>query len=104
MDTLITSLEDNLKDLYRKAIDADKQIDELKQKGLGKFEAIFKEDSPFQLKSNKFMPYLEQVAEQILNLKESEHNISDQPQKLESVVKKLHLLHTTLAEFKQAIK
>ena len=104
METLINSLEENLKELYRKAIDADSQIDALKAQGHGKFGTIFKNDSIFDAEAKKFMPYLEETAEQILTIKNSNLTPSGQKDQLETVVKKLHLLHTTLAEFKQAVK
>ena len=45
MENLINSLEDNLKELYRKAVDADNLINELKKQGHGKFTAIFPEQN-----------------------------------------------------------
>jgi primosomal protein N'' len=95
VENIISSLEQNLKDLYRKAVDADNQINELKKQGHGKFQAIFKIDQGFTVSADKFMPYLEEVAEQILAIK-NEQTTAD----LEDVVKKLHLLHVTLGEFK----
>ena len=104
MESLINSLEENLKDLYRKAVDADKYIDELKKQGHGKFGTIFKEEAGFSTSAKKFMPYLEETAEQILKIKESNQTPAMQKNEIESVVKKLHLLHSTLAEFKSALK
>ena len=104
MENLINSLEENLKELYRKAVDADNQINELKKQGHGKFTAIFLDQNIFEIKSDKFMPYLEHTAEQILKLKESSRPVAENQQEIEAIVKKLHLLHTTLAEFKAALK
>jgi len=104
VENLINSLEDNLKELYRKAVDADNQINELKKQGHGKFSAIFPEQNLFAIKADKFMPYLEQTAEQILALKGSELPLEQNSQEIEVIVKKLHLLHSTLAEFKAALK
>jgi hypothetical protein len=50
------------------------------------------------------MPYLEETAEQILNLKNSEKDAASSKNEIESIVKKLHLLHKTLAELKTALK
>lgn len=104
MENLINSLEDNLKELYRKAVDADNQINELKKQGHGKFTSIFPDQKLFEINANKFMPYLEHTAEQILKLKESNATAEESQQEIEAIVKKLHLLHTTLAEFKAALK
>ena len=104
MENLINSLEENLKELYRKAIDADAQIDALKAQGHGKFETIFKSDAPFQAEAKKFMPYLEETAEEILAIKESGLDAEQNKQQIEQVVVKLHQLHKTIAEFNQAVK
>ena len=104
MENLISSLEQNLKELYRKAIDADSHINELKKQGHGKFEAIFKDDRLFTTKADKFMPYLEETAEQILTLKNSELGVEAQQADIELVVKKLHMLHQTIGNFKGVLK
>lgn len=104
MENLIDSLENNLKDLYRKAVDADNMINELKKQGHGKFSAIFPEQQLFDIKADKFMPYLEHTAEEILKLKESQGSAQQNQQQIELIVKKLHMLHTTLADFKAMLK
>lgn len=103
MEKVILSLEENLKELYRKAVDADAQINELKKQGHGKFESVFKGNELFSVNANKFMPYLEETAEQILDLKSADLTTAENQKALEAVVKKLHLLHTTLSEFKAAV-
>ena len=50
------------------------------------------------------MPYLEETAEQILNLKNSEQDVQNQQPEIEVIVKKLHLLHQTIGNFKGALK
>lgn len=104
MKNLINSLEENLKDLYRKAIDADDKINHLKKQGHGKFEAIFNKEQGFKTSANKFMPYLEEVAENILKIKESGQPAEQQQADIEKVVKQLHLLHSTIANFSEAVK
>ena len=83
MENLINSLESNLKELYRKAIDADGQINELKKQGHGKFSAIFAESELFLIKADKFMPYLEETAEEILQLKNSEESVETNKEKID---------------------
>lgn len=104
MENIISSLEDNLKELYRKAIDADNRLNELKKSGHGKFSAIFKDSNLFTAESDKFMPYLEETAEQILTLKNSDQDLEQAKAEMESIVKKLHLLHKTIADLKIALK
>jgi hypothetical protein len=104
VENIVNSLEENLKDLYRKAIDADKHLNDLKKSGHGKFGSIFKESDLFTVKSDKFMPYLEETAEQILTLKNSDKDLTNAKGDIEVIVKKLHLLHKTIAELKNALK
>jgi len=104
VENLIIELENNLKELYRKAIDADAKINELKKQGHGKFSSIFKDSNLFSVDANKFMPYLEETAEDILNLKNSEQDLENNKAAIEKIVKKLHLLHTNLSSFAQVVK
>ncbi len=104
MENIISSLEENLKELYRKAIDADKRLNDLKKSGHGKFVAIFKDSNLFSTESDKFMPYLEETAEQILTLKNADKDLSAAKSDIENIVKKLHLLHKTIADLKNALK
>jgi primosomal protein N'' len=104
VENIISSLEENLKELYRKAIDADKRLNDLKKSGHGKFVAIFKDSNLFSTESDKFMPYLEETAEQILTLKNADKDLSAAKGDIENIVKKLHLLHKTIADLKNALK
>ena len=104
MENLINSLESNLKDLYRKAIDADNQINELKKQGHGKFSSVFSDSELFSVQADKFMPYLEETAEDILDLQNIARSAESNKGKIEQIVKKLHLLHTNIANFSQLVK
>lgn len=104
MENVINSLENNLKELYRKAIDADKSLVELKKQGHGKFTNVFTNSKLFTAQSDKFMPYLEETAELILKLKNSDQNPNDNQQQIELIVKQLHSLHTTLSGLQQLLK
>ena len=100
MDTLLNQLDDNLKELYRKAIDADAMLDNLQQQGHGKHQRIFADNTLFQASSNRFMPYLAETAEQIAAMRQSQQfNTAT----LERVVKQLKHLHQTLATFRAVI-
>ncbi len=101
MDTLLTQLDENLKELYRKALDADATLEQLQQQGQAKHQAIFGKDVAFQVQSNRFMPYLSETAEQIAAIRQSQQfNTAT----LQRVVTQLKLLHVTLAEFRDALK
>lgn len=101
METLLAQLDENLKELYRKALDADAVLEQLQQQGQAKHQTIFNKDAVFQVKSNRFMPYLAETAEQIAAIRQSQQfNTAT----LQRVVSQLQLLHKTLTEFRAALK
>lgn len=100
MDTLLDQLDDNLKELYRKALDADALLDNLQQQGHAKHQRIFADQALFQASSNRFMPYLAETAEQVAAMRQSQQfNTAT----LQRVVKQMKQLHQTLAEFRTVI-
>lgn len=102
MNKVISALNENLQLIYRKAIDADTALDQLQATGKGKFNTIFSEDTPFTSRSKRFKVYVEEVAADVASIQtESGELIEAQQQKLPDIVKKLELLLTTLAQFKQ---
>jgi len=101
MEALLAQLDENLKELYRKALDADEVLAELAQQGQAKHQSIFNEDAAFKVQSNRFMPYLAETAEQIAAIRQSQQfNTAT----LQRIVQQLQLLHKTLAEFRTALK
>ncbi|MDX1676567.1 prephenate dehydrogenase [Arsukibacterium sp.] len=100
MDALLSQLDENLKELYRKALDADALLDQLQQQGQAKHQSIFPASSDFTVSSNRFMPYLSEAAEQVAAIRQSQQfNTAT----LARVVKQLQQLHKTLAEFRLAV-
>lgn len=101
MDTLLEQLDENLKELYRKALDADAALEQLQQQGQAKHQAIFNKDTVFQVHSDRFMPYLAETAEQIAAIRQSQQfNTAT----LQRIVKQLQLLHKTLSDFRVVLK
>jgi len=99
MEQLLEQLDMNLKELYRKALDADALLEQLQQQGQGKHQRIFT-DPLFNVSSNRFMPYLSEAAEQVAAMRQTQQfNTAT----LERVVRQLQLLHKTLAEFKSVL-
>lgn len=101
MDSLLQQLDENLKELYRKAVDADQYLETLQQQGQAKYQNIFVADGSFTTQSNRFMPYLSETAEQIAAIR---HSQQFNTATLARIVKQLELLHRTLAEFRQLLK
>ena len=68
----------------------------------GKFNAIFPSDSGFTASGRFFKPYVEELAQDIANLRQLE--TEQQKQALPKVVKKIELLLTTLNQFQLSVK
>lgn len=101
MSEIINALNENLKVIYRKALDADQSLNALQSQGKGKFKTIFDTDSGFTTNSKRFAPYVEEVAEQVMNLNNASED--DLANKLPQLVKKIELLFKTLEQFKRTI-
>lgn len=97
MKTVISELNNNLKVLYRQAIDADSKLDSLQQQGKGKFSTLFNKDSGFTIEAKRFKPYVLEVASDVESL--STQDEIDQ-EALKSTVIKMQHLHQLLASFK----
>ncbi|MBB1268198.1 prephenate dehydrogenase [Shewanella sp. SR44-3] len=98
---VIQQLKENLQTAYRQAIDSDVKLDELQKAGHGKFSAIFAQDQGFETQSNRFLPYVQELANELETFQGSPH-IS--PEALEAHVIKLGVLLQTLQTFKQNSK
>ena len=97
MNSVISELNNNLKVLYRQAIDADSKLDSLQKQGKGKFTTLFNKDSGFSIEAKRFKPYVLEVASDDESL--STQDDIDQEQ-LKSTVIKMQQLHQLLASFK----
>ncbi|WP_432463840.1 hypothetical protein [Agarivorans sp. QJM3NY_33] len=95
---LIKQIQQNLKDIYHKAIDADELLKQQQEQGKAKFSALFKE-SLFKLQHRHFLPYVEELASDLLLLQECEDDEHFVTQ-LKLIVAKLEQLHSLLAKFK----
>lgn len=97
MKNILDELNNNLKLLYRLAIDADEKLDSLQKDGKGKFTALFNQDAGFEISAKRFKPYVLEVASDVDGLTQITQL---QEQQLAPVVKKMHQLHQLLASFK----
>ncbi|MCY7294666.1 hypothetical protein [Alteromonas sp. a30] len=102
MNAVITQLKDNLQLLYRKSIDADNALKQLRAQGIGKFEQVFEKQSGFESTSKEFRPYVEEVAKNIEALLTQDE--TQMQQSLPIIIKKMELLFKTLAGFQQSLK
>ena len=102
MQVIFDKLTENMQLIYRKAIDADQSLNQLQQSGKGKFSHIFGEDSGFTANSKRFMPYVEELSNQIAELSQKDDQTIQAA--LPSVVKKIELLMKTLTQFQGSLK
>ena len=101
MQAIFSQLNTNLQLIYRKAIDADKAIDQLQAQGKGKFATIFGDHSGFEARAKRFSPYVKELALEIDGIKSlSEQELAEA---LPDIVKKIEMLSSTLANFKTAV-
>jgi len=101
MNKVLTSLNENMQIIYRKAVDADNTLDKLQTEGSGKFASIFPEGLIFSANSKRFLPYVQELTNDISSLND---NYEDADQHLPLIVKKIELLLKTLVEFKQRVQ
>lgn len=95
---VIEQLKENLQTAYRQAIDADAKLDELKKAGHGKFTSIFTADQGFIISSNRFLPYVQELVDDLTTL---ENQPTLDPVALETYVRQLGILLKTLQVFKK---
>ena len=102
MQVIFDKLTENMQLIYRKAIDADQSLNQLQQSGKGKFSHIFAEDTGFTANSKRFMPYVEELSNQIAELSQKDDQTIQNA--LPIVVKKIELLMKTLSQFQDSLK
>ncbi len=98
---LTEQLKQTLQLAYRQAIDADNKLDELKKAGHGKFTTIFTQEEDFETRSNRFSPYVQELAEEMTKLPTEQTALAPA---LEKLVRKLGVLLQTLQTFKEQAK
>lgn len=101
MNKVIDALNDNLKVIYRKAVDADTALNTLQASGKGKFKTIFGENTEFTTRSKRFTPYVEEIAGEVAVLVDADESSLNAA--LPSLVKKIESILTTLDQFKRSL-
>ena len=87
-------LIENISQLLKKSLTADQVLAELRKKKSANFSAIFPEGSGFKSSANTFQPYIEEIADQLLQWQQSK----DQ-EILISLVKKIEKLFKVMTKF-----
>ncbi len=101
-EKVVEQLQENLKVVYHKAVDADKKLVLLREQNKAAFAQIFTQDTAFKNHSTTFLPYVEELAAdlQAIQTDEGEHYKTMLPE----IVVKLELLFKTLITFKENLK
>lgn len=99
---LFEALKENIKLIYRQSIDADKNIDDLRQQDMAKFAAIFDEQQGFVTKSDRFTPYAEELGNDLVALQQG--NEADVAANVQPLVSKIEIQLQLLQVFKANLK
>ena len=99
--TIQEKLNLSLKEIYPLAQKADEQLERLKDEEKGKFSAIFQPESGFKAESNRFLPYLIELSEEVRKLADIDANAFKK--ELEAILGKIQKMHLILNRF-HAIK
>lgn len=101
-ERVLEQLRENVKIIYHKAVDADKQLELLRKQEKAAFAQIFTEDSEFKNHSTTFLPYVEELAAdlQAIQTDDEDHYKTLLP----AIVVKIELLFKTLNAFKKNLK
>ena len=99
---LFAALQENIRLIYRQSIDADKQINELCQQEMAKFSAIFDESQGFETKANRFSPYAEELAKDLIEIQQAQ--AQQVPVLIQPLVAKIEIQLQLLQVFKANLK
>ncbi|WP_022940897.1 hypothetical protein [Psychromonas hadalis] len=101
-ESVLKQLQENLKIIYHKAVDADKQLQQLRSQKKAGFAHIFAADGAFKNHSDTFLPYVEELA---ADLQEIQTDDEDHYKKLlPNIVVKIELLFKMLSSLKNNLK
>ncbi|WP_019617109.1 hypothetical protein [Psychromonas ossibalaenae] len=101
-ENVVKQLQENVKIIYHKAVDADKQLEILRQKDKASFAQVFSADSAFKNHSSTFLPYVEELAADLQEIQTD--NEDHYKTLLPAIVVKIELLFKTLSSFKVNLK
>jgi len=97
-ETVLKQLQENVKIIYHKAVDADKELELLREQKKAGFAQIFSADTAFKNHANTFLPYVEELAADLqeIQIDNDEHYKTIIP----VLVVKIELLFKMLNAFK----
>jgi primosomal protein N'' len=87
-------LIDNISIILKKSLSADATLADLRTHKKASFEAIFAKDAGFTCRENTFQPYVEEVANDLVEWQQTQAQTT-----LIALVKKIEQLFTVLGKF-----
>ena len=101
-ESVQAQLQENIKIIYHRAVDADQALGELRKQKTAGFAHIFADDTPFTKHADTFLPYVEELAAdlQAIQTDTEEHYMKQLP----AIVVKIELLFKMLNAFKENLK
>ncbi len=90
-------LIENISVILKKSLTADATLADLREQKKASFKAVFTKDSVFDTSADTFQPYVEELANDLLQWQGSKDN-----DLLVILVKKIEQLFTVLANFEQS--
>ncbi len=90
-------LIENISIILKKSLSADATLANLREQKKASFKAIFTTDAGFKCSENTFQPYVEEIANELVQWQESQDQAL-----LIALVKKIEQLFTVLANFEQS--
>lgn len=103
-DKIILGLQENLKLLNQKAIDADQLLDEFAKQGKGKFQAVINDQALFKAQAKRFQPYVYEVAENVANVEQADMQKASVQASLQLILRQMECLFTTLQALQNSLK
>jgi len=101
-ESVQAQLQENIKIIYHRAVDADQALMELRKQKNAAFVHIFANDTPFTNHSDTFLPYVEELAADLQAIQtDNEDHYKNQ---LPAIIVKIELLFKTLNAFKDNLK
>lgn len=91
-----------LKSFYHPAMEADEFLTLLSKRKVGKFSAIFSEDSGFKANSNRFLPYMEELVNDQQALPKPEEEGFEIA--INALLNKFQKMHQVLEQFSAQLK
>jgi primosomal protein N'' len=101
-ESVLIQLQENVKIIYHKAVDADKLLAQLREQKKAGFAHVFAADTAFKNHSDTFLPYVEELA---IDLQEIQTDDEEHYKKLlPSIVVKIELLFKMLNSLNTKLK